>query len=51
MPSELPLWQGAVLVGLFVSMAFPMAGAVLLSVLAVDVLILSCLPALRHRLT
>ena len=51
MPSELPLWQGAVLVGLFVSMAFPMAGAVLLSVLAVDVLILSRLPALRHRLT
>ena len=40
-----------VLVGLFVSMAFPMAGAVLLSVLAVDVLILSRLPALRHRLT
>jgi uncharacterized iron-regulated membrane protein len=51
MPKELPLWQGAVLVGLFVSMAFPMAGLALITVLAVDVLILSHLPKLRHSLT
>ncbi|MEP1766910.1 MAG: PepSY domain-containing protein [Sulfitobacter sp.] len=51
MPSELPLWQGAVLVGLAVSMAFPLAGIALLSVLALDVLILSRLPKLRRSLT
>lgn len=51
MPKELPLWQGAVLVGLAVSMAFPMAGLALLTVLAIDALILSRLPKLRHRLT
>ncbi|MFT6022440.1 MAG: putative iron-regulated membrane protein [Ascidiaceihabitans sp.] len=51
MPKELPLWQGAVLVGLAVSMAFPMAGFALLFVLAIDVLILSRFPKLRHSLT
>ncbi|WP_187431124.1 hypothetical protein ROLI_035170 [Roseobacter fucihabitans] len=51
MPKDLPLWQGAVLVGLAVSMAFPMAGLALLSVLALDALILSRLPKLRHSLT
>lgn len=51
MPKELPLWQGAVLVGLAVSMAFPMAGLAVLSVLALDTLILSRLPGLRRSLT
>ncbi|MDW3224061.1 MAG: PepSY domain-containing protein [Paracoccaceae bacterium] len=51
MPKELPLWQGAVLVGLAVSMAFPMAGLALLTVLAVDILFLSRLPKLRRYLT
>ncbi|WP_394199715.1 PepSY-associated TM helix domain-containing protein [Litoreibacter albidus] len=51
MPKELPLWQGAVLVGLFVSMAFPMAGLVLLAVLTLDVVILQRLPRLRRALT
>ncbi len=51
MPRELPLWQGAVLVGLAVSMAFPMAGLALLSVLALDLLLLSRLPKVRHYLT
>jgi uncharacterized iron-regulated membrane protein len=51
MPKELPLWQGAVLVGLGVSMAFPMAGIALLSVLSLDALILSRLPKLRRSLT
>ncbi|MEB8387257.1 PepSY domain-containing protein [Rhodobacteraceae bacterium KMM 6894] len=51
MPRELPLWQGAALVGLAVSMAFPMAGLILLAVLALDTLILSRVPALRRRLT
>ncbi|MEP3346096.1 MAG: PepSY domain-containing protein [Litoreibacter sp.] len=51
MPKELPLWQGAALVGLGVSMAFPMAGLALLTVLAVDTLILSRIPKLRRVLT
>lgn len=51
MPRELPIWQGALLVGLGVSMAFPMAGLALLTVLALDALILSRLPVLRRRLT
>ncbi len=50
-PKELPLWQGAALVGLGVSMAFPMAGLALLTVLALDILILSRLPGLRRALT
>ena len=50
-PREMPLWQGAVLVGLGVSMAFPMAGIALLTVLALDVLILSRLPQVRRVLT
>lgn len=51
MPREQPFWQGAVLVGLGVSMAFPMAGLALLAVLGVDLLFLSHLPKLRRRLT
>ncbi len=51
MPKEMPLWQGAVLVGLGVSMAFPMAGLALLTVLIADIAIVSKLPKLRHRLT
>ncbi len=51
MPKEMPLWQGAVLVGLGVSMAFPMAGIALLSVLALDLLVLSKMPRLRQSLT
>jgi uncharacterized iron-regulated membrane protein len=39
------------LVGLGVSMAFPMAGIALLSVLSLDALILSRLPKLRRSLT
>ncbi|MEP2641797.1 PepSY domain-containing protein [Roseobacter sp.] len=50
-PREMPLWQGAALVGLGVSMAFPMAGLALLTVLAIDTVILSRLPQLRRALT
>ena len=51
MPQELPLWQGAALVGLGISMAFPMAGLALLIALTVDVFVLSKLPKLRQSLT
>ncbi|TNJ40720.1 PepSY domain-containing protein [Phaeobacter sp. B1627] len=48
MPADLPFWKGAVLVGLFTSLAFPLVGITLLAVLAIDVLILSNLPALKR---
>jgi uncharacterized iron-regulated membrane protein len=51
LPVDLPLWKGAVLIGLFVSMAFPMVGITLLVVLALDVLILSRLPGVRRVLS
>ncbi|WP_227270199.1 PepSY-associated TM helix domain-containing protein [Roseobacter weihaiensis] len=51
MPKEMPVWQGAVLVGLAISLAFPMAGITLLAVLAFDTLVLSRLPRLRRALT
>ncbi|MEM8571310.1 MAG: PepSY domain-containing protein [Pseudomonadota bacterium] len=51
MPREMPLWQGAALVGLAVSMAFPMAGLALLTALALDIFVLSKLPKLRRSLT
>ncbi|MDO6589285.1 PepSY domain-containing protein [Loktanella sp. D2R18] len=51
MPQEMPLWQGAALVGLGVSMAFPMAGLALLTVLAIDTLILARIPKLRAVLS
>ncbi|WP_293572778.1 PepSY domain-containing protein [Phaeobacter sp.] len=51
MPKELPVWRGALLVGLTVAMAFPMAGLALLTVLLLDTVVLSQLPWLRARLT
>lgn len=48
MPADLPLWKGAVFVMLGLSLAFPLVGLTLLSVLALDVLVLSRLPALRR---
>ena len=51
MPKEMPLWRGAMLVILGVSMAFPMAGVALLTVLVFDLVILSRLPKLRRSLT
>lgn len=51
MPRDMPLWQGAVLVGLAVSLAFPLAGLTLLAVFALDFLIVSRIPALRRILS
>ena len=50
-PADLPFWKGAVLVGLALSFAFPMAGISILIVLAVDVLVLSNVPALKRALS
>lgn len=48
LPRDMPMWQGAVLVGIAVSLAFPMAGLTLITVLALDALVLSRLPMLRR---
>lgn len=51
MPRDIPLWHGAVFVGLAVSLAFPLAGLTLLAVLAIDLLVLSRIPALKRALS
>jgi uncharacterized iron-regulated membrane protein len=51
LPAFLPMWNGALLVALFIALAFPMAGIALLCVLAVDVLILSWLSPLKRALS
>lgn len=48
MPRDMPLWQGAVVVMLLVSLAFPLTGVTLLGVLALDLLVISRIPALRR---
>ncbi len=51
LPRDMPLWQGAALVGLAVSLAFPMAGITLLVVMTLDHLIISRIPALKRALS
>lgn len=51
MPADMPMWKGAVLVALVLAMAFPMAGVALLSVIAVDLLVLSNAPRLKRALS
>jgi uncharacterized iron-regulated membrane protein len=48
LPQNLPLWKGAVLVGLVLSLAFPLAGLTLIAVLALDLLLLSRIPVLKR---
>ena len=48
MPADLPLWKGAIVVGLAIALAFPMAGIALLGVLAVDLAVISRVPALKR---
>jgi uncharacterized iron-regulated membrane protein len=47
MPENLPLWRGAVFTMLALSLAFPMTGLALIVVLALDLLVLSRVPALK----
>ncbi len=47
MPENLPLWRGAVFVMLALSLAFPMTGLALIAVLAIDLLVLSRVLALK----
>ena len=51
MPENLPLWKGAALVMLFVSLAFPLVGITLIGVLTLDLLIFSRIPALKKVFT
>jgi uncharacterized iron-regulated membrane protein len=48
MPGEMPLAKGAILAVLGLSLAFPMLGISLLAVLAIDLLVVAPLPALRR---
>ena len=51
LPVDLPMWKGAVFLGLLVSLAFPLVGLTLLAVLALDLLVLSRLPMLKRALS
>jgi uncharacterized iron-regulated membrane protein len=51
LPRDMPIWQGATLVALAVSMAFPMAGLMLLAVMVLDLAVLSRIPALKRALS
>jgi uncharacterized iron-regulated membrane protein len=44
----MPLWQGAALVGLGVSLAFPLAGLTILTGMVLDQLIISKVPLLKR---
>ncbi|MBX3015080.1 MAG: PepSY domain-containing protein [Caldilineaceae bacterium] len=48
MPSNMPLWKGAVVIMLLISLAFPLVGITLLTVLALDLLILSRIPFFKY---
>lgn len=50
MPERLPGWRVALLAAILLGLAFPLTGAAMLGVLALDVLILRHLGALRHVL-
>ena len=50
-PANAALWKTGAVVMLVVALAFPLSGAVLLSVLLLDGLLLSRLPALKQRLS
>lgn len=49
-PDDLPHWRGAMILMLFLSLAFPLVGLTLLSVLALDYLIVKRVPVLRRAI-
>ncbi|WP_422374618.1 PepSY-associated TM helix domain-containing protein [Roseibium sp.] len=49
-PEDLPHWRGAMILMLFLSLAFPLVGITLLTVLALDYLIVKRVPLLRRAL-
>ncbi|MEM9439293.1 MAG: PepSY domain-containing protein, partial [Pseudomonadota bacterium] len=48
LPVDLPLWKGAVFIGLLLSLAFPLVGLTLLAAMALDLLIISRVPTFRR---
>ncbi|MGQ7844678.1 PepSY-associated TM helix domain-containing protein [Granulosicoccus sp. 3-233] len=48
LPADMPQWRGATLCGLAISLFFPMAGVTLLTVMALDYLLLSRIPAVKR---
>ncbi len=50
-PELVPLTRGVVLIAVLMSMAFPVLGATLLAVLALDLLVLGMVPPLRRALS
>lgn len=48
LPSDLPLWKGALFLMLFLSLAFPLVGLTLLTVLAFDLLVLQHIKPLKR---
>ena len=49
-PDDLPHWRGAMILMLFLSLAFPLVGITLLTVLALDYLIVKRIPVLKRAL-
>ncbi len=50
-PSDMPFWKGAALIAVLMALAFPLVGLTLLAVLAIDVLLISNIPALKRALS
>lgn len=50
-PEALTHWKGALLVALFIALAFPMAGISLVVVLAIDAILISRIPMLKRALS
>ncbi|MCB0168151.1 MAG: PepSY domain-containing protein [Anaerolineae bacterium] len=48
MPKNMPLWKGAVLIMVLVSLAFPLVGITLLTVLVLDLVVISRVPVLKQ---
>jgi uncharacterized iron-regulated membrane protein len=51
LPRDMPLWKGAVIVGLFASLAFPLAGLTILAMMVVDYVLISRVPFLKRALS
>lgn len=51
LPVDVPMAKGVVLIGLVLSLAFPVLGLTLLAVLAIDVIVLARIPALKRLLS
>lgn len=51
LPQDLPMWKGAVAVTLLLSLAFPVLGLTLIVVMALDLIVVARVPALRRALS